>query len=181
MILGMRSKYFAYVIYKIQCGEWKPGFRVPSARKAARVVGRADATISQIYAELKKEGILVGVRGQRWAGTFVAPESQENIVKAGLEVISEPNAFKLIDDAFLEYDMESTKYRFGLNNSASEQRRMISAHRDSSLNQAEALPEPESPRNDFHWEYNVKCIVPGVKVTIAPEINNTISVFVQPA
>jgi len=64
--LGVQLK--GQVEYAIACGELTPGDRLPTVRQLARRLGVSPVTISQVYQELQKNGLLVARPGR---GTFV--------------------------------------------------------------------------------------------------------------
>ena len=57
-----------HIQYLIFSGRLRQGDRLPSHRDLARAVGVNRNTVSQVYAELEREGWL---RGKRGSGTFV--------------------------------------------------------------------------------------------------------------
>src|SRR5262245_16140034 len=55
--------------YGIACGQLLPGDRLPSVREMATQAGIAPMTVSSVYAELQKAGL---IEAQRGSGTFVS-------------------------------------------------------------------------------------------------------------
>jgi len=64
--LGVQLK--GQVEYAIACGELSPGARLPTVRRLAALLGVSPVTISQVYQELQKDGLLVARPGR---GTYV--------------------------------------------------------------------------------------------------------------
>jgi GntR family transcriptional regulator len=52
-----------------ESGSWSPGFKLPTERELANLLGISRNTVSQAYTELETEGILACVQGK---GTFLA-------------------------------------------------------------------------------------------------------------
>lgn len=65
--LGIQLK--GQVEYAIACGELAPGARLPTVRSMAQRLGVSPVTVSQVYRDLQKDGVLVARAGR---GTFVA-------------------------------------------------------------------------------------------------------------
>jgi DNA-binding transcriptional regulator YhcF (GntR family) len=63
------SQLRGVIEYGIVCGQFLPGERLPPVRSMARQLGIAPMTVSQVYKELKRAGLLETKPG---AGTFVS-------------------------------------------------------------------------------------------------------------
>jgi DNA-binding transcriptional regulator YhcF (GntR family) len=64
--LGVQLK--GQVEYAIACGDLAPGTRLPTVRRLAERLGVSPVTVSQVYRELQKAGLLVARTGR---GTYV--------------------------------------------------------------------------------------------------------------
>lgn len=65
--LGLQLR--GLIAYGIACGEFRAGDRLPSVRDLAEEAGVAPMTVSQVYRDLKRDGLIEGRAG---SGTFVA-------------------------------------------------------------------------------------------------------------
>ena len=66
--------------YGIACGELSIGERLPSVRELADAIGVAPMTVSQVYRDLKKAGLIEARSG---SGTFVADGSHHSDAARG--------------------------------------------------------------------------------------------------
>ena len=64
--LGVQLK--GQVEYAIACGDLNPGARLPTVRQLAETLGVSPVTVSQVYRELQKDGLLEALPGR---GTYV--------------------------------------------------------------------------------------------------------------
>ena len=69
----LRQQLKGMIEYGIACGDLLVGAPLPSVRELAEQVGVAPMTVSQVYRELKKDGLIDSRPG---SGTFVADSSQ---------------------------------------------------------------------------------------------------------
>lgn len=61
---------------QIETGAWRPGFKLPTERELASILGVSRNTVSMAYRELEAEGELVSSQGK---GTFVSEAAAENL------------------------------------------------------------------------------------------------------
>jgi DNA-binding transcriptional regulator YhcF (GntR family) len=73
LLVPIRLQLKGTIEYGIACGELVVGSALPSVRDLAEQVGVAPMTVSQVYRELKKDGLIEARPG---SGTFVADSSQ---------------------------------------------------------------------------------------------------------
>ncbi|MCB8838350.1 GntR family transcriptional regulator [Aurantimonas sp. VKM B-3413] len=81
----IRSQLKGLIEYGIACGELKAGEALPSVRELAERISVAPMTVSQVYRELKTEGLIEARPG---SGTFIANSSQARMA-------SRPEAIQL--------------------------------------------------------------------------------------
>ncbi len=94
------------VEYAIACGDLAPGTRLPTVRRLAERLGVSPVTVSQVYRELQKAGLLVARTGR---GTYVtesigvlAGDPRDSHLEAVLDrVIVEGRRLGLDDDQLL--------------------------------------------------------------------------------
>lgn len=82
--------------YGIACGQLQAGEQLPSIRELADSIGVAPMTISQVYRDLKKAGL---IKAQTGSGTFVADASHTGRSAASGTVALSRRMDVLIDDA----------------------------------------------------------------------------------
>ncbi|KAB0676814.1 GntR family transcriptional regulator [Aureimonas leprariae] len=82
--------------YGIACGELKAGDALPSVRDLAERVGVAPMTVSQVYAELKADGLIETRTG---SGTFVADSTRARMAGQPDVVALHDQIDRLIDAA----------------------------------------------------------------------------------
>ncbi|HTJ58427.1 MAG TPA: GntR family transcriptional regulator [Devosiaceae bacterium] len=73
LLVPIRLQLKGIFEHGIAAGELLPGEPLPSVRELAEAVGVAPMTVSQVYRELKKDGLIETRQG---SGTFVADSSQ---------------------------------------------------------------------------------------------------------
>ncbi|WP_181408086.1 GntR family transcriptional regulator [Pararhizobium mangrovi] len=67
--VGLRTQLQGLIEYGIACGELMPGAALPSVRELSETVGVAPMTVSQVYTDLKRAGLIETRPG---AGSFVS-------------------------------------------------------------------------------------------------------------
>ncbi len=72
----LRTQLHGLIEYGIACGELLPGEALPSVRELAEKIGVAPMTVSQVYADLKAEGLIDTRPG---SGTFVSDSLQARL------------------------------------------------------------------------------------------------------
>lgn len=72
----LRTQLHGLIEYGIACGELTPGETLPSVRELAEKIGVAPMTVSQVYADLKAEGLIDARPG---SGTFVTDSLQARL------------------------------------------------------------------------------------------------------
>ena len=91
--LGLQLR--GLIAYGIACGEFRAGDRLPSVRDLAGEAGVAPMTVSQVYRDLKRAGLIEGRAG---SGTFVARRGGEG---PGERLLAfHRRVDRLIDDGF---------------------------------------------------------------------------------
>lgn len=92
-----------HVQFLIFCGELREGDRLPSHRDLAAAIGVNRNTVSQVYAELEREGWL---RGKLGSGTYVhATEHVQDREWSGLVAIVDETIARAAELGFSEEDV----------------------------------------------------------------------------
>jgi DNA-binding transcriptional regulator YhcF (GntR family) len=94
--LPIRQQIKGLIEYSIACGELTPGETLPSVRDLARKAGVAPMTVSQVYAELKQQGLIETWPGSR---TVVANSSQRRMMARSGALALRLSIDQLIDHA----------------------------------------------------------------------------------
>ena len=92
----LRLQLKGMIEYGIACGELLVGEPLPSVRELAESVGVAPMTVSLVYRDLKKEGLIETRPG---AGTYVADSSQARMAAQPVVVALHRQIDDLIDQA----------------------------------------------------------------------------------
>lgn len=96
LLVPIRLQLKGIFEHGIAAGELVPGEPLPSVRELAEAVGVAPMTVSQVYRELKKDGLIEARRG---SGTFVADSSQARMAAHADIVALHRQIDALIDSA----------------------------------------------------------------------------------
>ncbi len=92
----IRQQLKGMLEYGIACGELRSGDALPSVRELAERVGVAPMTVSQVYAELKSDGLIEARPG---SGTFVADSTRARMAGRPDVVALHRQIDRLIDEA----------------------------------------------------------------------------------
>ena len=96
LALPIRQQIKGLIEYGIACGEFEPGAALPSVRDLARKAGVAPMTVSQVYAELKAQGLIETWPGSR---TVVADSSHARMMSRSGALALRTRIDQLIDEA----------------------------------------------------------------------------------
>lgn len=77
---------------QIETNAWQPGFKLPTERELAGILGVSRNTVSMAYRELEAEGELVSSQGK---GTFVSETAAENLNESRRQWL-----LRIVDDTF---------------------------------------------------------------------------------
>lgn len=69
---------------QIESGAWQPGFKLPTERELASLLGVSRNTVSMAYRDLEADGELVSYQGR---GTFVAEAAAEHLTESRRQTI----------------------------------------------------------------------------------------------
>jgi DNA-binding transcriptional regulator YhcF (GntR family) len=78
--------------HQIETNAWQPGFKLPTERELAAILGVSRNTVSMAYRELEAEGELVSSQGK---GTFVSEQATEHLDQSRRQRLQQ-----IIDEAF---------------------------------------------------------------------------------
>ncbi len=104
----------AYILEKINTGEWPPDTRVYSEKELVEIMGISRMTANRALRELTTEGFLVRVQG---VGTFVAPQRTQSAlleVKNIADEIRERGGVHSCDIHLLQAETASAEVAAGL-------------------------------------------------------------------
>ena len=93
----IRQQLKGLIEYGVACGELQAGEALPSVRELAERIGVAPMTVSQVYRELKSEGLIEGRAG---AGTYIANSDQSRTAGRPEALALRRSIDALIDEGF---------------------------------------------------------------------------------